>query len=81
MVFVFFLLDIPDRPGMDKPLKEKLRQLNFLGLLALFPGIVCLCLALQWGGTKYAVSQNHMDHASSLSNLAFSCQTCIKSHD
>lgn len=56
MVFVFFLLKIPDRPGMNKPLKEKLRQLNFLGLLALFPGIVCLCLALQWGGTKYAVS-------------------------
>ncbi|KAJ9637521.1 hypothetical protein H2204_004670 [Knufia peltigerae] len=57
MVFVFFLLNIPDRPGMNKPLKEKLRQLNFLGLLALFPGIVCLCLALQWGGTKYAWSQ------------------------
>jgi len=56
MVLVFFLLNIPDRPGTDKPLKEKIRQLNFLGLLALFPGIVCLCMALQWGGTKYAVS-------------------------
>jgi hypothetical protein len=37
-------------------LKQKLQQLNILGLLALFPGIVCLCLALQWGGTTYAVS-------------------------
>ncbi|KIW20357.1 hypothetical protein PV08_00932 [Exophiala spinifera] len=60
MVLVFFLLNIPDRPGTDKPLKEKIRQLNFLGLLALFPGIVCLCMALQWGGTKYAWSEGRV---------------------
>jgi MFS family permease len=56
MVLIFFLLQVPDRPGTNKPLKQKLQQLNTLGLLALFPGIVCLCLALQWGGTTYAVS-------------------------
>ncbi|TVY89371.1 Efflux pump [Lachnellula willkommii] len=53
MVFVFFLLHIPDRPETKIPLKDKLRQLNDLGLLALVPGVVCLCLALQWGGTTY----------------------------
>lgn len=37
-------------------MKEKVQQLNAIGLLALFPGVVCLCLALQWGGTTYAVS-------------------------
>jgi MFS family permease len=56
MVLIFVLLQVPDRPGTNKPLKQKLQQLNILGLLALFPGIVCLCLALQWGGTTYAVS-------------------------
>jgi MFS family permease len=56
MVFIFFLLQIPDRPSTKIPFKDKLRQLNALGLLALLPGIVCLCLALQWGGTTYAVS-------------------------
>ncbi len=56
MVLIFFLLQVPDRPGTNKPLKQKLQQLNILGLLALFPGIVCLCLALQWGGTTFAVS-------------------------
>ena len=56
MVLIFFLLQIPDRPSTNKPLKQKLQQLNILGLLALFPGIICLCLALQWGGTTYAVS-------------------------
>lgn len=57
MVFIFFLLQIPDRPSAKIPFKDKLRQLNVLGLLALLPGVVCLCLALQWGGTTYAVSR------------------------
>jgi len=56
MVFIFFLLQIPDRPNTKIPLKDKLLQLNALGVLALLPGVVCLCLALQWGGTTYAVS-------------------------
>lgn len=54
--FVLLLLHIPPRPKESLPLKEKIQQLNVLGLLALFPGVVCLCLALQWGGTTYAVS-------------------------
>ena len=56
MVFIFFLLQVPDRPNTKIPFKDKLQQLNALGLLALLPGVVCLCLALQWGGTRYAVS-------------------------
>ncbi|OAP63962.1 hypothetical protein AYL99_03189 [Fonsecaea erecta] len=32
----------------------KLKQLDPVGNLVFFPGIVCLILALQWGGTKYA---------------------------
>ncbi|KAK0614935.1 putative MFS multidrug transporter [Bombardia bombarda] len=50
-VFVFFLLDVPDRPNTKLPLKDKVRQLNALGMLALLPGVICLCLALQWGGS------------------------------
>jgi MFS family permease len=56
MVLIFFLLQVPDRPNTKITFKDKLRQLNALGLLALLPGVVCLCLALQWGGTTYAVS-------------------------
>ena len=56
MVLIFFLLRIPDREETHVPLREKLRQLNALGLVALLPGVVCLCLALQWGGTVYSVS-------------------------
>ncbi|RHZ46894.1 MDR family MFS transporter [Aspergillus thermomutatus] len=60
MMVVLLLLQVPSRPNTQKPLKEKLRQLNGLGLLAILPGIVCLCLALQWGGTKYAWSEGRI---------------------
>jgi hypothetical protein len=55
-VFVFFLLHVPDRPHTADTLKHKLEQLNIGGLLALLPGVICLCLALQWGGFTYIVS-------------------------
>ncbi|KAH6892599.1 MFS multidrug transporter [Thelonectria olida] len=60
MVLVFFLLEIPERPSTKLPFKDKLRQLNFLGMLVLVPGVICLCLALQWGGTKYAWSEGRI---------------------
>ena len=50
MVFIFLLLKIPDRETTKLPLKQKLSQLDFWGTSALVPGIVCLLLALQWGG-------------------------------
>jgi hypothetical protein len=56
MVFVFFLLRVPDRSSTEGTLKHKLQQLNIEGLLALLPGVICLCLALQWGGFTYNVS-------------------------
>lgn len=57
-VVVSLLLKIqaqPGKPGQaDTPLKEKLRRIDALGMLALVPAVVCLCMALQWGGTKYS---------------------------
>ncbi|KAJ4414848.1 hypothetical protein N0V82_007696 [Gnomoniopsis sp. IMI 355080] len=53
-VFIFFLLTIPDRSTTHLPSKQKLAQLDFLGIFFLLPGVVCLLLALQWGGTTYA---------------------------
>jgi MFS family permease len=55
MVMVWFLLDVPDRPSIHMPLKDKLVQLNAYGLVVLVPAVVCLCLALQWGGTTDSV--------------------------
>ena len=49
-------LKIPDRDTTKTPTKEKLLQLDPLGTSIFVPGMVCLLLALQWGGQKYAVS-------------------------
>ncbi|CAK7236554.1 hypothetical protein SBRCBS47491_009677 [Sporothrix bragantina] len=58
-VFVFFLLRIPNRSntstdGDSLSLSQKLGQLGLGGLAVLLPGVVCLCLALQWGGFTYS---------------------------
>ncbi|KAF5859871.1 hypothetical protein ETB97_002362 [Aspergillus alliaceus] len=49
-----FTSNIPDRPTTRVPRTEKLSQLDIPGTLCLVPGIVCLVLALQWGGQSYA---------------------------
>ncbi|KAE8385299.1 major facilitator superfamily domain-containing protein [Aspergillus alliaceus] len=54
MLAIFFCLKIPDRPTTRVPRTEKLSQLDISGTLCLVPGIVCLVLALQWGGQSYA---------------------------
>ncbi|KAI0171781.1 MFS general substrate transporter [Hypoxylon sp. FL1284] len=53
-VFIFFLLHIPDQDSTHLPSKQKLARLDGPGLVTLLGGIVCLVLALQWGGTTYA---------------------------
>ncbi|KAE8139154.1 major facilitator superfamily domain-containing protein [Aspergillus pseudotamarii] len=59
-VLVSILLQVPDRSHIRMPLKDKLWQLNMMGLVALLPGVVCLCLALQLGGTTYAWSEGRV---------------------
>ncbi|KAI2897030.1 hypothetical protein CBS11852_4064 [Aspergillus niger] len=52
----FFLLVHPPKRDHEAftPWTEFLRTLDLFGLVALLPSIVCLLLALQWGGLKYA---------------------------
>lgn len=37
-----------------RSLQQRLRQFDWCGTLAFVPSILCLLLALQWGGSKYA---------------------------
>lgn len=53
MLFNFFLLEIPDRETTHLPNRQKLSQLDFIGLSMLLPGTICLLLAMQWGGVTY----------------------------
>ena len=36
------------------PIKQQIRQLDPLGTILLLPALICLILALQWGGVTYA---------------------------
>ncbi|KAF7167807.1 hypothetical protein CNMCM5623_000995 [Aspergillus felis] len=54
MVAIAFCLKVPDRNTTKVPWTEKLKQLDVPGMCCLVPGVVCLVLALQWGGQKYA---------------------------
>ncbi|KAK6075566.1 HC-toxin efflux carrier TOXA 15 [Seiridium cupressi] len=54
VVCIVFLLHIPDRPTQLVPTREKLAQLDSLGLITLLGGVISLLLALEWGGTTYA---------------------------
>jgi MFS family permease len=56
MVITALTLKVPDRAETKLPTREKLAGLDAVGTTVLIPGVVCLLLALQWGGTTYAVS-------------------------
>jgi MFS family permease len=56
VVAIFFFYKIPDRDTAKVPLREKLAQLDAPGSALLIPGVVCLLLALQWGGQSLKVS-------------------------
>ncbi|QIW97517.1 hypothetical protein AMS68_003035 [Peltaster fructicola] len=59
VTFIFVLLFLGNSTGASNatltPL-QKLRKLDIVGTIAFVPGIICLVLALQWGGLTYAWS-------------------------
>lgn len=63
MVAIFFFLKVPNRDTSKLPCAQKLSQLDAAGTALLVPGVICLLLALQWGGQTYAVSYvyHHFD--------------------
>ncbi|KAK6223141.1 major facilitator superfamily transporter [Colletotrichum tabaci] len=54
-VIMVLLFNQPPRPdsGERKTLLEKVMQVDPIGTLALMPAVICILLALQWGGTTY----------------------------
>lgn len=57
-VTFFFILAFFKNPkaiiSNKKTLKEQLGELDLFGSMFFLPAIICLLLALQWGGTKYS---------------------------
>ncbi|MCJ1399896.1 hypothetical protein MMC11_003099 [Xylographa trunciseda] len=52
-IAILLLLHLESPPREKLSVLEQLKRLDPLGLLFLVPSMVCLILALQWGGTTY----------------------------
>lgn len=50
----------PKRKNLDLTFKQKLAQMDLFGASILIGGIVCLLLALQWGGSVYPWSDSRV---------------------
>ncbi|KAL7789540.1 major facilitator superfamily domain-containing protein [Trichoderma ceciliae] len=55
-IFMFFFLRLPKKPQPPASVTEQILRLDPLGTFFFVPSIVCLLLALQWGGSTYAWS-------------------------
>ncbi|KAJ5355441.1 uncharacterized protein N7496_012653 [Penicillium cataractarum] len=53
LIVVFFMSSFSGGKTSKVGLKEQVKQMDIPGTLILLPAIICLLLALQWGGTKY----------------------------
>lgn len=53
LAMVFFFHPPPNVKASSTTWREKLGQMDILGTVALIPAVVCLLLALQWGGALY----------------------------
>ncbi|CAO1600478.1 hypothetical protein XANCAGTX0491_004167 [Xanthoria calcicola] len=53
VLIIVFFVDIPSPEGAATTRMEKIKRLDPLGNLVFLPGMVCLLLAIQWGGSKY----------------------------
>ncbi|KAG4028427.1 hypothetical protein MFRU_021g00190 [Monilinia fructicola] len=52
VILIFF--KAPDREAVaELPWSERVKEFDLLGTAFFIPAIICLLLALQWGGTKY----------------------------
>ena len=53
MVILFFILHIPGARNTNTSWREQISQLDPIGTVFFISGIICLLLALQWGGSTY----------------------------
>ncbi|TQN68789.1 Efflux pump aflT [Colletotrichum shisoi] len=60
LLVIVLVLRPPEQDLGGASLWEKLGQLDFAGTTVLVPGVVCLLLALQWGGVEYAWNNPRM---------------------
>ncbi|KAL5335217.1 major facilitator superfamily domain-containing protein [Aspergillus crustosus] len=61
LAIIFFILKFPEnKDAKGTPILGRIKQLDFIGASLLIPAIICLLLALQWGGNKYSWSNSRI---------------------
>ncbi|KAK6813035.1 hypothetical protein RU639_010755 [Aspergillus parasiticus] len=60
VVFIFLFKNPESQKVTDEPFFTKIKQLNIMSLLIFTGSVVCLLLALQWGGTTYSWSSGRV---------------------
>lgn len=60
MVAIFFFLHIRGQIKTGNTFREKVIRLDLLGTATLIPAVICLLLALQWGGAEYPWSDSRI---------------------
>jgi hypothetical protein len=60
MTIIFFVLKPSEPSQKGLTIRQQLGQLDLLGEFFLLPCIVCLLLALQWGGSTYPWSDGRI---------------------
>lgn len=60
MVAIFFFLHIHGQIKSGNTFREKILRLDLLGTATLIPAVICLLLALQWGGAEYPWSDSRI---------------------
>jgi MFS family permease len=60
LVILFFVSSFKGSKAGKLGFMNQLEQMDVPGTLCLLPGIICLLLALQWGGTKYPWSNGRI---------------------
>ena len=54
MVILGFILKLPAPKNANTPIRQQIAQLDPIGTALFMPAVVCLLLALEWGGSTYA---------------------------
>jgi MFS family permease len=57
---ILFFLKTPEKERAPMALRARILQLDPLGTILFLPAVICLLIALQWGGTRYPWSNGRI---------------------
>lgn len=60
IVVILLFLRLPNKNDKSGSILSRIKQLDLIGASLLIPAIICLLLALQWGGNKYPWSNSRI---------------------